>query len=313
MINQLHSVRVFAPATSANVGVGFDIMGFALEHLGDEITLIRTSDQELKITAVSANYRIPWDVQSNTATVALQSMLDYLNLKQGFQVQIKKNIPLSSGLGGSAASSVAALVALNRFLTHPLPQEQLIDFALSGEQAACGARHGDNVIPCLFGGMTLIQSLVPLHIIHLPVLPMYVVLVHPHLQLDTRESRAALSKNISLELVIKQNAHLATFISALYEKDYDRLAMACIDELIEPMRAHLIPGFYEVKAAAYQYGALACSISGSGPTLFAFANTRKKAEVIGRHMSHVFLNKGIQSDLIISAISLKGARVLDEE
>jgi homoserine kinase len=312
MMNQLHSVKAFAPATSANVAVGFDILGFAVADLGDEVTLVKSAEQKIKITSISCPDTLSCDLDKNTATVAVQAMLRYLNLNQGFHISIKKNIPLSSGLGGSAASSVAALVALNKFLIKPLTNEQLIEFALMGEEAACGAKHGDNVIPCLFGGMTLLQSLSPIRIIALPVLPLHVVLIHPHLRLDTREARAALKHNIRLSVVTKQNANLAAFISALYEQDYERLEAACIDELIEPMRAHLIPYFYEVKAAAYQEGALACSISGSGPTLFAFAKTAKQARKIAEQMTISFNKIGIPSDTIITTISSQGARVIDE-
>lgn len=313
MINHLHSVRVFAPATSANMAVGFDILGFAVDALGDELNLIKTNDGILRIEDVSKTGTIPLGVTKNTATVALQAMLDYLKLKQGFKVLIKKNIPVSSGLGGSAASSVAALTALNRFLTHPLGKDQLIEFALMGEQAACGAKHGDNVIPCLFGGMTLLQSLSPLRIIQLPLIPLHIVLIHPHLHLDTREARAALKRNVTLDLFVKQNARIAALVSALYEQNYERFKSACVDDLIEPMRAHLIPQFYEVKAAAYQYGALACSISGSGPTVFAIAKTRTIAEQVAQHMGLEFKKAGIPCDTILTHISAEGARVIDEE
>ena len=313
MMNHLDTVTGFAPATSANVAVGFDILGFAIKHLGDEVTLKKTPDHHLNIISITGMEQVPYDVEKNTATVAMQAMLDYLNLKQGFNLIIKKNIPLSSGLGGSAASSVAALVALNGFLKKPLPLEQLVEFALVGEEAACGVRHGDNVIPSLFGGMTLIQSLSPVDIIQLPLIPIYIVLLHPHLHLDTRDSREVLQQKINLSDHVKQSASLASFISALYEKNYHRLQSACVDELIEPMRAHLIPGFYEVKAAAIHSGALACSISGSGPTLFALAKTTQLAQLIAKNMGLVFKKNGIEYDSFITTISLQGAREINEK
>ena len=312
MMNQRHSVTAFAPATSANVAVGFDILGFAVRHLGDEVTLVKSAQSELKIVSLSGLDSLPYDSYKNSATVALRAMLHSLNLKQGFDVSIKKNIPLSSGLGGSAASSVAALLALNQFLHEPLTPHQLIEFALMGEEIACGAKHADNVVPCLFGGLTLIQSLSPVRIIQLPLIPVDVVLVHPHLYLATRDSRAALAPTISLSLMSQHNAKLASFISALYEHDYERFAAACVDEVIEPMRAHLIPHFYEVKAAAYQQGALACSISGSGPTLFAFARNKEQARLISEQMIAVFNTNGIQCDVVLSSISTQGATITDE-
>jgi len=313
MMNQLNKVRAFAPATSANVAVGFDILGFAIKDLGDEVTLTKSVDDYLSITNILGKDKLPLDVHKNTATVALQAMLDDLNIKQGFEVHIKKNIPLGSGLGGSAASSVAALVALNRFLTEPLSIEELVPYALCGEEIACGFKHGDNVIPCLFGGMTLIQSLSPLSVIELPVIPLYTVFMHPHLRLDTRDSRAALTKKVSLTHCIKQCANLASFISAIYERDYERLSRACKDELIEPMRAPLIPYFYEVKAAAFHAGALACSISGSGPTVFALAKTNKCALQIAEQMFIEFYKNAIECDSILTTVSSQGARVIHEE
>ncbi len=313
MINQLTSVKAFAPATCANVAVGFDVLGFAVATIGDEVTLTKSDDQMIRIDSIISKERLPYDVDKNTATIALNAMLNYLNVKQGFKVVIKKGIPLSSGLGGSAASSVAALTALNQFLTQPLSKEQLIEFALSGEKAACGSAHGDNVIPCLYGGMTLIQSLNPPVIINLPLIPLYIVLIHPHIRLDTRDSRAVLKPNISLSLFTRQNARMAGFISALYEKNYEQLEACLVDEVIEPARAHLIPNFYEVKSVAYQYGALACSISGSGPTMFALAACADKAKLIAEKMCWKFKINDIQSDTHIVSFSTQGARVIHEE
>lgn len=313
MINQLTSVKAFAPATCANVAVGFDILGFAVDQIGDEVTLTKCDEPGISIESIECEEHLPLDVSKNTATVALSAMLDYLYIKQGFKLNIKKGIPLSSGLGGSAASSVAALTAFNRFLIEPLPKEQLVEFALLGERVACGASHGDNVIPCLYGGMTLIQSLNPLHIINLPLIPLHIVLIHPHTQLDTRDSRAVLKQEISLLLFTKQNARMAAFITALYENNYERLEFAMVDDVIEPMRAHLIPYFYDVKSVACQYGALACSISGSGPTLFALAKSSDKAKLIADKMSWKFKINGIQSDAHIVSISELGARVIHEE
>lgn len=313
MINHLTTVTAFAPATSANLAVGFDLLGFAVQDLGDQVTLTKRSDSLLNITAIDGAASIPYDIQKNTATVAIQGMLTHLNLQQGFDVSISKKIPLSSGLGGSAASGVAALVALNRFLNSPLTVAQMAPFALLGEEAACGAMHGDNIIPCLFGGMTLIQSLEPLHIVKLPLIPLHVVLIHPHLELSTRDARAALQETISLSLFVKQNAHLAGFISALYESDYQRLAASCVDEVIEPMRAHLIPHFYAVKKAAYEQGALACSISGSGPTLFALAETQDIAQRVAQQMSLPFTENSIDCDVMVTKLSAQGATITYEK
>ncbi|KTD82593.1 homoserine kinase [Legionella waltersii] len=313
MMNHLKTVTAFAPATSANVAVGFDILGFAVEGVGDSVTLTKSKEPHLTIESINGSKLIPYDCEKNTATVALQAMLGFLDSRQGFSLILNKQIPISSGIGGSAASSVAAVVALNHFLLNPLPPEQLIEFALHGEKVACGVMHGDNVVPCLYGGMTLIQSLYPLNIIKLPVVPLQVVLIHPHLLLPTRESRAVLNETVDLATFVKQNARMAAFISGLYEENYDRMESACIDDVIEPKRAHLIPGFYDVKSAAHQYGAIACSISGSGPTMFAFAKEKSQALTIAKHMSLEFKKKGIESDSFMTTISNQGAIVIDEK
>lgn len=313
MMNHLNAVKVFAPATCANVAVGFDILGFAIKNLSDELTLVKSDKKNVDIVSIESTDKIPYDVKKNTATIAMLAMMDYLNLEQGFDLSIKKNIPVSSGLGGSAACSVAAVVALNHLLKHPLDREQLIEFALVGEHATSGAKHGDNIIPCLYGGMTLIQSLTPTRIISLPLIPLYVVFVHPHQQLDTRQSRAAIEQKINLSSFVNQSINLASFISALYEKNYDRLEQACKDELIEPMRAHLIPGFYDVKATAYRYGALACSISGSGPTIFALVKTKQQSIQIAKKMVLKFNKLGIQCDSFITTISTQGAKIIYEQ
>jgi homoserine kinase len=312
MLNHLDEVTVYAPATSANLAVGFDIIGFAVQHLGDVVTLKKTTDQSLQLAFISNTEENTHELEKNTLSATINSMLAYLNLKQGFSVSITKNIPLNSGMGGSAATCVAALVALNRFLKRPLVLEQLAEFALRAEQENCGSIHGNNIIPCLFGGMTLIQSLSPLVIVQLPIIPLYIVLLHPHLHLDMRDSRRVLQQHISLTDHIKQSAQLASLISSLYENNYQQLQLACADQLIEPMRAHLIPNFYDVKAAAYHSGALACSISGAGPTLFALVQTSDSAVVIAKNMGEIFKKNGIQYDSYITTISSEGARITNE-
>lgn len=312
MMNSRKKVTVFAPATSANIAVGFDILGFAVHSPGDRVILKKSAEQGVRISSITGEDDLPYDGSKNTATIALQAMLDYLNLKQGFTLRINKQIPLSSGLGGSAACSVAAVVALNQFLLNPLPCELLVSFALQGEQAACGVAHGDNVIPCLYGGMTLIQSLSPLRVVDLPAMALHIVLFHPHIHLATRDSRAVLPTQISLNDHVRQSGYLGAFITALYEQNYERLASACRDELIESMRAPLIPGFYEMKSAALHSGAMACSISGSGPTLFALAKNKKTAQNIAKNMGLALTRSGVTWDVVVTSISPQGARVVDD-
>jgi homoserine kinase len=231
----------------------------------------------------------------------------------GFSITIRKGIALGSGMGGSAASAVAALTAFNAFLIKPLTLHELIPYALLGEELACGQQHADNVIPCLFGGLTLIQSYQPMKVISLPVPDIYCVIVHPHLRVETKAARAALSATLALKTHVQQSANLAAFIAALYQKDVDLLAQATHDVLIEPQRAHLVAGFYHVKDAALQAGALAVSLSGSGPSMFAFAKTETAGKTIALAMQNMFKANNIAADSWVSHISSHGASIKNKQ
>lgn len=309
----IQRVNAFAPATCANVAVGFDILGFALDAIGDVVTLTKRDDQQIIIESIQSKESLPFATHKNTASVGVEKLCQSLDLDVGFSIHIQKGIPLCSGMGGSAASAVAALVACNQFLTSPLSVQELAQFALFGEQIASGDAHADNIIPCLFGGLTLIHSQQPMKVLKLPVPRLYCVLLHPHLQVSTREARDALKKDLSLKDYVKQSANLASFIAALYEDDYLLLEQSMHDLVIEPQRAKFIPDFYKIKEAALQAGALGMSFSGSGPALFAFARTEEEAKAISYSMRIPLQKKDITSDCWISPISTKAAHVLSVE
>ncbi len=309
---RLRSVTAFAPATCANVAVGFDILGFAFAEIGDLVTLTRREDEHLvieSIKSVDEKEELPFDVQQNTASAVIQKLCHDMKLNVGFSIHIQKGIPLSSGMGGSAASAVAALVALNAFLTSPLSPTELIHYALFGEQVASGQSHADNIVPCIFGGFTLIHSLNPVTIIQLPIPQVYCILVHPHLYVSTKEARSVLQAQLPLNDYVTQSAHLAAFISSLYQEDITLLKKSLSDILIEPQRAQFVPGFYEVKAAAIKAGALGMSFSGSGPSMFAFAKREQDAQVIMATMQEQLMQQQIASDGWISPISRHPAQV----
>lgn len=313
MKNLKHNIKqisAFAPATCANVAVGFDILGFAIEEVGDIVTLTRRDDSQIIIDAIESQDPLPLDPDKNTASAVVKYFCQDLNIHSGFSITIKKGLALGCGMGGSAASSVAALVAVNGFLEQPLTNPQLVQYALFGEKVAVGSAHSDNVIPCLYGGLTLTHSLSPLRILDLPIPNIVAVIVHPHMRLDTKTSRAVLSKEILLLEHIQQSAYLAGFISALYTNDLSLLKASLNDCIIEPKRATLIPGFHTVKQAALNAGALGASISGSGPSLFAFAENTEAAQKIGEAMQEAFADHDLQSDLYISPINKRGARIL---
>lgn len=311
MINPaIHMAQAFAPATCANVAVGFDILGFAFDQLGDTVTLTRRDDQQIIIEDIQATEKLPFNVDHNTASVVIKHLCQQLQLKAGFSIHIKKGIPLSSGLGGSAASAVAALVAFNAFLSSPLSLSELANAALVGETLASGQPHADNIVPCLWGGLTLIYNVHPIQVIALPIPSLYCVIVHPHLQVATKEARQILKDQLSLKSHIQQSAHLAAFISALYQHDVALLKQSLQDIVIEAQRAAFVPGFYDIKEAALKAGALGMSFSGSGPTLFAFAPSAELAENIRNAMQMQLKQHQITSDAWMAPISQKAAQLL---
>ena len=311
----MHSATAFAPATCANVAIGFDILGFALEDVGDYVRLTRRQDNKIIIESINSlpHETLPLNVQENTASAVLQKLCQELDLDVGFSIHIQKGIPLSSGMGGSAASAVAALTAFNAFLNTPLSREELAHHALFGEQVASGQQHADNVVPCIFGGLTLIHSLNPIKVVQLPVPELCCVLVHPHLYVSTLQARKILKEQLPLKDYVKQSANLAAFISALYEKNFSLMQAALNDVLIEPQRAQFVPGFYEIKAAAMNAGALGVSFSGSGPSIFALAREKQDAERIKSALSEQLAKQKIAADYWISQISKHPAQITQLE
>ncbi|MCA1612604.1 MAG: homoserine kinase [Acidobacteria bacterium] len=317
----LRGATAFAPATVANVAVGFDILGFAVEAAGDRVRVTRAKEPSVTILEITDDAGapfgpgIPLDPSRNTATVGLSALLEERRLDFGFEVSISKGIALGSGLGGSAASAVAALVAANALLERPLAAEDLMPFALLGEQAASGAIHPDNVAPCLLGGLTLVTSLSPFRCVRLPVpREILTVLVHPRLRVDTRGARRLLRAEVPLADLVKQTASLAGFVAGCYTDDLELIRQSLRDHVVEPQRATLIPAFAEVKAAALAEGALGASISGSGPTVFAWVASPEAAERVRHSMLRAFMEHGgAEADSWVSPVSEHGARVLNEE
>lgn len=314
----MRSATAFAPATVANVAVGFDILGFAIESVGDVVTVSVTNDgsvsinEILDVTGDPASLDGPLDAEKNAATVGLIKLRDDLRLDFGFQVGLRKGIALGSGMGGSAASAVGGLIAANSLLETPLPREALMKYALIGEQAASGASHPDNIAPCLLGGMTLVLSGDPFRYVLLPVPEeILTVIIHPRIRLDTRRARAILKADVSLAGHVRQSASLAGFISGCFRNDVEMIRQSLDDFLIEPQRAPLIPGFAEVKAAALQQGALGASISGSGPSVFALVTSEQTAARVRDAMESAFRAQGVtEVDSWISPVSLQGARIV---
>lgn len=309
MKNEKTRATALAPASVANVAVGFDLLGFSVSAAGDEVTVERVSKHGVEIVGVSGLVtQVPKDPAKNTATAGLVRMIHELSLPFGFQVSIKKGIPLGSGMGGSAASAVAAVVAANALLDRPLAEADLLSYALIGEAQASGSYHADNVAPSLRGGLTMARvrstnDLPRVEIISIPApRGVFCVLVHPHLVLETKAARGVLKPDLHLKSHVEQSANLAGFIAACYRQDLELLKGSFADVVIEPQRAHLIPGFQDVKDSAMKAGALGCSISGAGPSLFAWVHGRERAEDVEKAMIGAVARAGLDSKSWISSL-----------
>ena len=292
----------FAPASVGNVGVGFDILGHSIAGPGDRVSVHRIDEPVVRIDAIRGNAQaLPLDPQRNTAGAALIAMRTALQLPFGFAIEIDKGIPFGSGMGGSAASAVAALVAANALLDTSLTRAALYPFALDGEAVASGGRHGDNVGPMLLGGLVLAthDRLVPV------ATPpnLHCALVHPHAVLETREARAALAGGYALGAFVAQSANLALLLAGCQQGDIELIRAGLDDVLIEPRRAPLIRGFAAVKQAALDAGALGASISGAGPSVFAWCADATGAHIVAERMRTAFTDAGLDSDAWVSPVA----------
>jgi homoserine kinase len=306
-----NSATAFAPASAANVAIGFDILGFSVDVLGDKVSVKRTDKPGVVIAGSSGVVKeIPRDPERNTAGRALLAMQEVLKPGFGFEVFIEKGIPLGSGLGGSAASAVAAVVAANALLDKPLSKIELLQFAMQGEKVSSGSLHVDNISPSLFGGLVLTVGIDHPRVKQIPVPEgIRAVLVHPHLFLSTKQARGILKREVTMSDFIWQTANLAGFISGCYTNDLDMIRASFEDVVIEKQRSQLIPGFDTVRKGAIGAGALGCTISGAGPTMFAWA-LEGDAEKVRAAMVSAFGAANMKVDHWIVPIETAGAYVL---
>ncbi len=299
----------FAPASVGNVGVGFDILGHSIEGAGDTVIVRRSHTNAIRVMAIRGTLtELPLETENNTAARALRAMREDLRLDYGYDIEIEKGIALGSGMGGSAASATAAVVAANALLEKPLPREALYRYALEGEAAASGSYHGDNVGPQLLGGLVLATKD---SITSIPVPEnLYCALVHPHFVLETRKAREALAGNYALKEFIGQSEGLAQLLTGCFTSDFALIQRGLNDVLVEPRRAPLIPGFAKVKQAALGHGALGASISGAGPSVFAWCVGKAIAENTAKQMQKAFLEVNLESDIFVSKVAGPRAEVL---
>lgn len=312
---QFSEVSVFAPATVANVTCGFDVLGFALEEPGDEVIARRAGQPGLRITKITGDEgMLPSDIDKNTAGVAVQKLLEHLNTEPGIELEVHKKMPLGSGLGSSAASSVAAVVAVNRLLGDPLELKKLLPFAAEGERIACGSPHQDNVAPSLMGGFVLIRSQDPPDIVGLECPePLFASVIHPSIEVRTEDTRRILRKEVLLSKAAHQWANVGGLVAGLLKGDYGLISRSMEDVILEPIRSVLIPGFDDVKQAAMNAGALGGGISGSGPSIFALFKTQETAAEAAKAMQLVLDALGLESNTYVSKINTKGCQILYEK
>jgi len=307
-----NGVHVFAPATVANVACGFDILGFAVDEPGDEVVVRLKNTPGVTISKITGDHnKLSLDPAKNTASVPVLHFLEKLKSKQGVAIELIKKLPFGSGLGSSAASAVASVYAVNELFGKPFKTEELLPFAIEAERMACGVGHADNVAPGLLGGFVLIRSYEPLDIVRIQSPDnLFCSLVHPHIELRTEDARKILRKEISLKDAIIQWGNIAGLIAGLMKPDYGLIGRSLTDVIIEPIRAMLIPGFELVKQAAIGAGALGCSISGSGPTIFALSVSNDIAVRVSVAMAEVFKSLHVDTDVYVSKINKDRPRII---
>jgi homoserine kinase len=304
--------KVFAPATIANLGSGFDVLGIAINQPGDVVYAERQREPGIVFAVRTKQSGVPGGAAANVAAHVAALMLEEFHPPFGVKMTLEKRMPIGSGLGSSAASSVASAVAVNALLPKPLEKRDLLRFALEGERMASGSAHADNAAPCLLGGACLIRRYDPLDVIAIPIKGSIVwVVAHPHTVIRTQDARNMLPKAITLQTAIRQWGNISGLTVGLAAGDAVLVGTCVEDAVAEPVRANLIPGFADVKESALRAGAFGCSISGSGPSLFAVTSSIRAANAVGLAMQRTFARAaGIKCDTYVSRINRWGATIL---
>ena len=306
----MKEIKLFAPATIANVSCGFDVLGLCLDTVGDEMVIRKIDEKGVRITKIIGQ-ELPLETEKNVAGVAVLALLKQLNSDAGFEIEIYKNIKPGSGIGSSSASSAGAVFGVNKLLGEPFTLKELVPFAMEGEKLASGTAHADNVAPALLGGFTLIRSYNPLDIIKIEApKELYATVVHPQIEVKTSDARSVLKQTVSLKQTVTQLGNLGGLISGLHTDDYELIGRSLHDDIVEPYRSILIPEFEKAKKAALEAGALGSGISGSGPSIFALSKGKETAEKVGQAMASVYNNIAIDFDVHVSKVNANGIKVL---
>jgi homoserine kinase len=306
----MNEIKIFAPATIANLNCGFDVLGLCLDGIGDEMIFRKSTEKGLRITKITGA-DLPLELENNVAGVAGLALLDKVEIDFGIEIEIYKKLKLGSGIGSSSASAAGAVFGINELLGKPFTKKELVNFAMKGEAVASGSEHADNVAPCLLGGFTLVTGYNPLEVIRIEApADLFVVVLHPHIEVKTSDARAVLKPEISLKNAITQIGNLGGFVAGLYTNDYDLIGRSMKDVLVEPYRKHLIPNFDLVKNVALNNRALGAGISGAGPSIFALCKGKKTAETVANAMQNAFKETKIPYDIHVSKINEEGTKLI---
>jgi len=303
-------LKIFAPATVANVSCGFDSLGFAVDAIGDEMTFTKTVEKGVKITNITGAV-LPYNVDENAASAVIKKILLEAKADFGIALTIHKGFSPGSGLGSSAASAAGAAFGVNQFLTHQYSNLELTKFAMFGEEVACGSAIADNVAAAIYGGFVLVRSYEPLEVIKLPVPEeLRVVAIHPQIAIKTKDAREVLPKEIALQDAVTQWANVGGLVSGLFTNNYELISNSLVDVIVEPFRKGLIPFFDEVKTNAIKAGALGAGISGSGPTIFALCKGDESAKNVYKAIEAAYQETGIGFEMFISKINPQGMKII---
>jgi homoserine kinase len=306
----MKEIKIFCPATIANLSCGFDVLGLCLATAGDEMIVRKSDVKGVRITKI-VGADLPLETENNVAGVAALAMLEEVETEFGFEIEIYKHIKAGSGIGSSAASSAGAVFGINELLGRPFTRKELVKFAMQGEKLASGNAHADNVAPALLGGFTLVRCSNPLDIVKIESpSELYATVVHPQIELKTSDARSVLKQNVSLKSAITQWGNVGGLVAGLYTQDYELIGRSLHDEIIEPIRSMLIPGFDLIKQTAYENGALGSGISGSGPSIFALSKGKENADKIAKAMSAVYEEMNLPYEIHVSKVNDEGMKII---
>lgn len=306
----MNEIKIFSPATVSNVACGFDVLGFCLDSIGDEMIVRKTKEKGIRISRIEG-FDLPYEASVNVAGVSALALLEDAKPDCGFEIEIHKKIKPGSGIGSSSASASGSVFAINELLGRPYNKTQLTRFAIKGEALASGSEHADNIAPGIFGGFTLVKSLQPLEVLQIPVPKnLYATIIHPQIEIKTSSARAILPNEVPLLDAIIQWANVGSLVHALHTSNYGLIQRSLEDIIIEPYRAQLIPHYREVKQIALNVGALGAGISGSGPSIFMLSEGLDTAKKVEQAIRAMYSKTQIHFENYVSKINVEGIKII---